>query len=127
MNKPIYHDWLITEPTTRRLHCEELCWPGEFAGTDAEGLRFFLTGDSNGDNNLYIVPSTKEDCDRISVASLPCPATRFGSWSRVRAVIAWARAVFGLLGYEPTEQETALLAALEDYAQQAPARYVTAA
>ena len=131
MNERTYHDWLITEPTTRRMVCGGLWWPGAFDETDGEGLRLFLTGDSDGEDNLYVVPSSQEDFDRASRVimqhALPWPATRFGTWRRYHAIVAWARAVFELLGYEPTDDEAALFAALEEYSRQAPARYVMAA
>lgn len=126
MRDGTYHDWLITEPTTRRLFCEGVWPPAFLEETAEEGLRIFVTGDTDGDNNLYVVAASEDDFDRayraITKRELPWPSTRFGTWRRYNATVAWARAIFGLLGYEPTAEESALFAALEDYGQRAPER-----
>jgi len=127
----MYEDWLIEAPTTRRLEALSIEPPDTHEGTDAEGLRIVLAAGSDGDNWLAVVAETMDGFTRVGAAvgtgELPWPRTRFGGWARYHATVEWVRAVVALLGWTLTEAETRLLAELERYGEQDPARRRVAA
>ncbi len=121
---PRYRDWDIDTPTTRRLQVPGggIVWPAvAYKGTSAEGCRIFLTADNRGDNNLYLCAQTDAELARESLVP-PAPRQRFGTWARYLATVTWAKAAIATLGGSLTDEEQALLEALESYGRQAPAR-----
>jgi len=55
------------------------------------------------------------------------PFARKGTWRRYLEDVATVRRIAETQRWTLTDEESALVAALEEYGQQAPARYVTAA
>ena len=51
---------------------------------------------------------------------------RYGSWQRYRYEVAWIQACVRGLGWTMTPEEAAVIDALEEYCQRAPARYALA-
>jgi hypothetical protein len=81
--------------------------------------------DTNGERWQRIRPCTQQlqTLGFVLDASRP----RYGTWARYLLEVEKAHAALKILGWELTEEEQAIMDAVDDYARQAPARYATAA
>jgi len=118
-------DWRIDAPRTRHLSIE--LHNAEWA-TAAPRL-WLMDGDAEDSPDRDLLRLTI-DSETFWAKSWPRwgrPAARAGTWGRYRRDVAWVKETIRSLGWTLTDEERALVAALEDYARQAPARYATAA
>jgi hypothetical protein len=118
-------DWRVYAPRTRHLTIY-ICnaeWQ-----TDTPRL-WLMDGDEEDspDRDLLRITIDSETFWAKSWQRWGGPAARAGTWNRYRQDIAWVKEAIRSLGWTLTGEERALVAALEDYARQAPARCVTAA
>jgi hypothetical protein len=121
-----YAEWPVTAPTTRRLDV------AIDPGVADQRLEFFA--DTHGDNGMRVVV-TKDEQGRVRgsepmrrrrqewAANRP----RYGTWAHYRADVELVRAVVELLAWTLTPAEEELLAELERYGGQDPARRRVAA
>ena len=119
-------DWRIYAPRLRRLAIA-IC--NEEWTTDQP--RFWLMdGDEEGSPDADILRISVDRETFFAPKSWPAappPWPRVGTWQRYRADVAWAKALLECVAWTLTEEEQALMDALEAYGRQAPARHVRAA
>ena len=118
-------DWRIYAPRTRRIDMT-IC--NERWNADQPRL-WLMDGDEEDSPECDILRIT---VDRETFRSHLWPhyrgrSARRGTWKRYRDDLAWLTEFLQQLGWTLTEEERALMDALEDYSRQAPARYLTAA
>ena len=132
--RPPYESWQITEPTTRRLIFGYMTMR-QAEGMVGAGRRLTLTADNGGDNCVVILFDTDEECRAMNddpgfqrrIEHWNTNRPRWGTWQWYLADVALLRYIFKWAGWTATEEERALMDALDEYGKRAPARYVTAA
>ena len=132
-DQPPYASWEITEPTTRRLIFGYMTMR-QAEGCVGAGRRLTLTADNRGDNCVVILFDTDEECRAMNVdpgfqhriEHWNTNRPRYGTWGWYLADVAVLHYIFDLFGWTATEEESALMDALDEYGKRAPARYLAA-
>ena len=120
-------DWRIYTPKTHRL---DIYIGNEERKTQDWPRLWAMDGCDDYGPDCDIV-WLEVDSDTFSAASWrdgePRPFARKGTWRRYLEDVASVRRIVETQSWTLTDEESALFAALEEYGQLAPARYVTAA
>jgi hypothetical protein len=112
----VTEDWPIDTPDTLRLETDY--YPADaLEGTECEGQRLVLLGQSDGNNVLLVSAETAEQWQQACDAyrRTPRPRPRFGTWRRYTADLQAACKVMAGLEWELTDSERALVQALTEY------------
>lgn len=118
-------DWRIYAPKTRHLDiaiCNET-W-------NADQPRLWLMdgeGEDSPERDILHITVDRETFGAKSWPHWGGPAARLGTWKRYHDDASWLKAFLEQLSWTLTDEERALVDALNEYGQQAPERYVTAA
>ena len=133
-DQPPYSCWQVTEPTSRRLIFGYMTMR-QAEGMVCAGRRLTLDASNRGDNSIVVLFDTNEECRAMNddpgfrqrVHHWDANSPRFGSWGWYFAEVALCRYIFEWAGWTATEEERALMDAMDEYGKRAPARYLTAA
>ena len=147
-----YAEWPVEAPVSRNFDCEIVAPSGGVDGsrnnfdarlklranTHVAGMKreCFLTIVLRSENdeqrrmtNLERWAPVKELVEQFPELCVwtDAGAPRCGTWRRYLLEVEKAHTALEILGWELTAEEQAIMDAADDYARQAPARYVTAA
>ena len=122
-NRDPYREWEVAAPTTRRVDVW-LMTPQQAKSRPAlAGKRLALIADRHGDNCVMIATGSMDEYRAIAAT----PAVkkrarewtdnrpRYGTWAHYLTDVAFVRDIFEAAGWTPTEEEHALMDALEAY------------
>jgi hypothetical protein len=122
-------DWRITAPNAHRLEI----MVGYVRTDEPDKPRLWLMDacDGYGPDEDYLEftierSHTREGLSGVTGSAWRAthtnPLPRIGTWRRYREDVAHARGLIEVLGWTLTDEEHALMDALEEYSRQAPAR-----
>jgi len=117
-------DWRIYAPRVRRL----LVYIGIEESSAGHPRLWLMDGDYDGEppSDVLQVAIPRDMFFGKTWPDWNRPLPRLGTWARYRDDLRWFEALVDQLGWTLSDEEQALVDALEAYAQQAPARRLAA-